>query len=168
MAFQLALCQMKISKDKNQNIAAAELMIRKAAGNGAQVIALPEMFNCPYSNKYFREYAEPEDGETVQFLSALSKELDIILIGGSIPELSENNVYNTSYSFNKDGGLIGKHRKIHLFDIDITGGIRFMESETLTAGNDMTILDTEFGKIGVAICYDVRFPELFRKMTLAG
>ncbi len=168
MVFQLALCQMKISKGKNQNIAAAELMIRKAAGNGAQVIALPEMFNCPYSNKYFREYAEPEDGETVQFLSALSKELNIFIIGGSIPELSENNVYNTSYSFNKDGELIGKHRKIHLFDIDITGGIRFMESETLTAGNDMTILDTEFGKIGVAICYDVRFPELFRKMTLVG
>ena len=64
--------------------------------------------------------------------------------------------------------MIGKHRKVHLFDIDVKGGIRFMESDTLTAGSEMTILDTEFGKIGVAICYDVRFPEWFRKMALAG
>jgi omega-amidase len=168
VSFKLALCQMTISMDKKQNLATAESMIRRAAENGANVISLPEMFNCPYSNEYFREYAEAENGETVQFLSALSKQLKIILIGGSIPELCENKVYNTSYSFNADGEIIGKHRKVHLFDIDVPGGIRFMESETLTAGEDMTILDTEFGKIGVAICYDVRFPELFRKMTLAG
>lgn len=168
MKFQLALCQMNVSMDKKQNLSNAETMVRRAAEKGAEVISLPEMFNCPYSNEYFREYAEPENGETAQLLSAISKELKIILIGGSIPEICEDKVYNTSYAFNKDGELIGKHRKIHLFDIDVTGGIRFMESETLTAGEDMSILDTEFGKIGVAICYDVRFPELFRKMTLAG
>ena len=64
--------------------------------------------------------------------------------------------------------MIAKHRKAHLFDIDIDGGIRFMESETLTAGNKVTVMDTEFGKVGVAICYDVRFPELFRAMALEG
>jgi len=168
MTFQLALCQMKVTMDKTQNLAAAELMIREAAKKGAQVIALPEMFNCPYSNKYFREYAEGENGETFKFLSSLAKELKVYLIGGSIPELDNDRVYNTSYSFNKEGQLIGKHRKIHLFDIDVKGGIRFMESETLTPGETLTILDTEFCKIGVAICYDVRFPELFRKMTLEG
>jgi len=166
--FQLALCQMKVTMEKKQNLAAAESMIREAAEKGAKVVALPEMFNCPYSNKYFREYSEDAGGETVRFLSSLAKELKIYLVGGSIPELENDKVYNTSFSFNKEGEIIGKHRKIHLFDIDVKGGIRFMESETLTPGETVTILDTEFCKIGVAICYDVRFPELFRKMTLAG
>jgi omega-amidase len=168
MTFQLALCQMKVGMDKNANLAAAESMIREAAGKGAGMVALPEMFNCPYSNKYFRDYAETEKGDTVQFLSSLARELKIYLVGGSIPELDNGNVYNTSFSFDKDGNVIGKHRKIHLFDIDVKGGIRFMESDTLTPGNSMTVFDTEFCKVGVAICYDVRFPELFRRMTLAG
>jgi len=168
MTFQLALCQMKVTMNKKQNLAAAESMISEAAEKRAKVVALPEMFNCPYSNKYFREYAEDAGGETVRFLSSLAKELKIYLIGGSIPELENDRVYNTSFSFNTEGEIIGKHRKIHLFDIDLKGGIRFMESETLTPGETVTIFDTEFGKIGVAICYDVRFPELFRKMTLAG
>ncbi len=168
MTFQLALCQMKVAMDKARNLATAGSMIREAAEKGARAVALPEMFNCPYSNKYFREYAEGDNGETVNFLSSLAKELKIYLIGGSIPELSNDCVYNTSYSFDRDGGIIGKHRKLHLFDIDVRGGIRFMESETLTPGETLTILNTEYCKIGVAICYDVRFPELFRKMTLDG
>lgn len=168
MTFQLALCQMKVAMDKKQNLETAGSMIREAAEKGARVIALPEMFNCPYSNQFFREYAEEENGGTVRFLSSLAKELKIYLIGGSIPELENDHVYNTSFSFNTEGKMIGKHRKIHLFDINIKGGIRFMESETLTPGDTLTILDTEFCKIGVAICYDVRFPELFRKMALEG
>jgi predicted amidohydrolase len=126
------------------------------------------MFNCPYSNKYFREYAETAEGNTVRFLADLAAELGIYLIGGSIPELDRDRVYNTSFSFNRKGELIGRHRKIHLFDIDVKGGIRFRESETLTPGEDVTLLDTEYCKIGVAICYDARFPELFRRMTLDG
>ena len=159
---------MRVKMDKKQNLAAAGSMIREAAGRGAQMVALPEMFNCPYSNQYFREYAEEQGGESFSFLSALAKELGIYLIGGSMPELAAGNVYNTSYSFDRTGNLIGKHRKIHLFDIDVKGGIRFVESETLTPGDSLTILDTEFCRIGVGICYDVRFPELFRKMTLEG
>lgn len=166
--FKIGLCQMKGSFDKKESMDIAERFIREAALNGAQVVSLPEMWNCPYSNDYFREYAEPADGETVRFMSQLASELGIYLIGGTIPELDGDKVYNTSFSFGKNGELIGRHRKVHLFDIDVKGGIRFMESETLTAGEDMTILDTEFGKIGVAICYDVRFPEWHRKMALAG
>lgn len=168
MKFKLGLCQMMGSFDKKESRATAKRMVEEAAGNGAQVIALPEMWNCPYSNDYFREYSEPEDGETVQFLSRLARENEIYLIGGSIPELADGNVYNTSFSFDRQGKQIGKHRKVHLFDIDVKGGIRFMESDTLTAGEDMTVIDTEFCKIGVAICYDVRFPELSRKMALEG
>ena len=159
MKFKLGLCQIAGSVDKEIAKQNAEKHVREAAANGAQVIALPEMWDCPYSNDYFRDYAEPADGPTVEFMSKLAADLGVYLIGGSISELDGDKVYNTSFSFNRQGDLIGRHRKVHLFDIDVEGGIRFMESDTLTAGEDMTILDTEFCKIGVAICYDVRFPE---------
>lgn len=166
--FKIGLCQMMGSKDKEESRAKARAMASEAAKNGAQVVALPEMWNCPYANEYFRPYAEPEDGPSVEFLSNLARELDIYLIGGSISELSDNKVYNTSYSFDRSGNLIGKHRKVHLFDIAVKNGIRFMESETLSPGDKSTVIDTEYCKIGVAICYDVRFPELSRKMALEG
>jgi predicted amidohydrolase len=164
---------MKGSFDKKESRVKAEMMIREAASNGANVIALPEMWNCPYANQYFREYAEEESGETVNLMSQLSRELSIYLVAGSIPEIEvgkdgEEKVYNTSFCFDKYGKMIGRHRKAHLFDIDIKGGIRFKESETLTQGEQVTIIDTEYCKIGIAICYDVRFPEMFRKMTLSG
>lgn len=166
--FKIALCQMKGSFDKRESMATAERYIREAAANSAQVVSLPEMWNCPYSNDYFRDYAEGESEETVSFMSSLARELGIYLIGGSIPELENDKVYNTSFCFDKEGSIIGKHRKVHLFDIDVEGGIRFMESDTLTAGEDLTVIETEFCKIGVAICYDVRFPEWHRKIALAG
>ena len=166
--FRIGLCQMKGSFDKNESMAKAEDFIRQAAKGGAEVISLPEMWNCPYANEYFREYAETADGAAVSFMSKLAEELGIYLIGGSIPELEGEKVYNTSFSFDRKGRIIGRHRKVHLFDIDVKDGIRFMESETLTAGEEMTVIDTEFCKVGVAICYDVRFPEWHRKMALAG
>ena len=166
--FRIGLCQMKGSFDKNESMAKAEDFIRQAAKGGAEVISLPEMWNCPYANEYFREYAETADGAAVSFMSKLAEELGIYLIGGSIPELEGEKVYNTSFSFDRKGRIIGRHRKVHLFDIDVKGGIRFLESDTLTPGDELTVLDTEFGRIGVAICYDVRFPEWHRKMALAG
>lgn len=166
--FKLALCQLKGSYDKNESRETVRKYVTEAAGNGADVIVLPEMWDCPYSNDYFREYAETEDGETVRFMSELAAGLGIYLIGGSIAELDGDKVYNTAFCFDREGKIIGKHRKAHLFDIDVEGRIRFMESETLTAGDSSTVIDTEFGKMGIAICYDVRFPELFRRMTLDG
>lgn len=166
--FKIGLCQIKGSFDKNESMANAEAHVKEAAAEGAEIISLPEMWNCPYSNDYFAQYAEREDGKTVEFLSRLAAYLGVYLIGGSIPEEDGGRIYNTSFSFDRRGNIIGKHRKVHLFDIDVKDGIRFMESETLTAGEEMTVIDTEFCKVGVAICYDVRFPEWFRKMALAG
>ena len=166
--FKLALCQLKGSYDKEESRQTVRRYVTEAASNGADVIALPEMWDCPYSNDYFREYAETADGETVKFMSDLAAELGVYLIGGSISEIDDDKVYNTAFFFDREGRMIGRHRKTHLFDIDVEGGIRFMESDTLTAGDSATVIDTEFGKIGVAICYDVRFPELFRRMTLDG
>ncbi len=165
---KLALCQMMVTMDKKYNLEQAARMIREAASEGADIVALPEMFSCPYANRYFREYAETCDGETVKILSALAKESGIYLVGGSIPELEDEKVYNSSFIFGKKGELLGVHRKVHLFDIDVEGGIRFKESDTLTPGNGITVVDTEFCKIGVAICYDVRFPEMARLMALRG
>lgn len=168
MGFKIALCQMHVVVDKKMNVLKAEKLIKEAANRGAEIVVLPEMWNCPYSNDFFASYSETEGGETFEFLSKTAKLLNIYIVGGSIPEREKDKVYNTSYSFDRNGKLIGKHRKIHLFDIDIKGGIRFMESETLSAGNQSTVIDTEFGKIGIGICFDVRFPELFRKMTMEG
>ncbi len=168
MKYKLGLCQMTVVKNKDENLRKAESMVKEAAQRGADVISLPEIFNCPYSNKFFSEYAEDDKGPTVSLLSSLAKELSVYLIGGSIPEKEGNAIYNTSFIFNRRGELIGRHRKVHLFDIDLKGGITMKESDTLTAGDEITVADTEYGKIGVAICYDVRFPELIRNMALAG
>ena len=93
----------------------------------------------------------------------MAKEANVYLIGGSIPEREESTgkLYNTSLTFDRSGTLLATHRKVHLFDIDIPGGITFKESEVLSPGNKVTIVDfPEYGKVGVAICYDIRFPEL--------
>lgn len=165
---KIGLCQMLVSEDKQANLRKAGEMIREAAAQGANFVMLPEMFNCPYVSSCFPVYAEPAGGETWQFLSSMAKECGVYLIGGSIPEEENGHIYNTSFIFSPEGRQIGRHRKVHLFDIDVPGGQRFMESDTLTAGDDMTLIDTEYGKIGVAICFDIRFTEFFRAMTLAG
>ncbi len=167
MKFKIGICQMNVLDNKEKNLAKAEKMIREAAKN-SQIIALPEMFNCPYENAAFPEYAEEYPGKTTRVLSSLAKELDIYLFGGSIPELNNGTIYNTSYIFNRKGALIGKHRKIHLFDIDIEDGIRFKESDSLGKGDKITVVDTGYGPIGIAICYDMRFPELIRLMVMKG
>lgn len=168
MNFKLGLCQLKSGKDKNKTLLKAENIIREAADMGADIISLPEMFNCPYETGLFREYAETKEGTTVKKLSNIAAELGVYIIGGSIPEICEDKIYNACFCFDRKGEVIAVHRKAHLFDIDVKGGIRFMESETLSAGEKTTVFDTEYCKIGVGICYDVRFPEMFRKMTLEG
>lgn len=165
---KIAVCQMKVCDDKDKNIAHALDMIDEASNNGADIVVLPEMFNCPYQNSYFPEFAEEYPGKTTIALKNSAKKNSIYLVGGSIPELENKNIYNTSFVFDRDGKLIGKHQKMHLFDINVENGVSFKESDTLSAGNKVTVLDTEFGKIGIAICYDIRFPELSRLMALEG
>ena len=121
---------------------------------------LPEMFCCPYMSKYFHIYCEEEGGPAQTALSELAKELGIYIVGGSLPELEGEQLYNTSYVYDPAGVQIAKHRKTHLFDIDVKGGQSFKESETLTAGSDITVFDTAFGKIGLLICFDMRFHEI--------
>ncbi|WP_406534143.1 carbon-nitrogen hydrolase family protein [Methanobrevibacter sp.] len=166
---KLALCQMNVIDNKEENIKNATFMIEESKSNNADFIVLPEMFNCPYSNDKFIEYAEEEnDSFTLNKISELAKKNKVYILAGSIPEKENDKLYNASYLFDKHGNVIAKHRKMHLFDIDVKGKITFKESDVLTAGNEVTIADTEFGKIGIGICYDIRFPELARLMVENG
>ncbi|PLX30797.1 MAG: carbon-nitrogen hydrolase [Clostridiales bacterium] len=165
---KLGLIQMKVSEDKAANIEKACQMIEKACEMGADMAVLPEMFNCPYDNKYFREYAEDSSGITIESIKKIAVEKGIYVVAGSIPEIDGNDVYNTSFVLDPKGEIIARHRKMHLFDIDVKDGIRFFESETLSPGEDVAVFETPFGKVGLAICYDMRFPELMRLIALKG
>lgn len=158
---KIALCQMNVVDNKQENIKKATSMINEAANQNSNFIVLPEMFNCPYSNDKFIEYAEEENlSITLDNISKLAKKHETYILAGSIPEKEDSKIYNTSYLFGKDGEIITKHRKMHLFDVDVKDGIYFKESDTLTPGNQFSVADTDFGKIAVGICYDVRFPQL--------
>ncbi len=166
---KIGLVQMHVEEAKENNLDRAERMVEKAAEQGVQVVALPEMFNCPYDNSYFRHYSEEEGGASYQRLSRIAREQGVVLVGGSMPEIDgDGKVYNTCYIFDKEGRKIGKHRKMHLFDINVKGGQYFKESDVLTAGNSVTVFETPYGKMGAAICFDIRFPELFRLMVQQG
>ncbi|KAG0489179.1 hypothetical protein HPP92_007990 [Vanilla planifolia] len=163
--FKIALCQLLVTADKKRNIAHARWAIEQAAAKGAQLVLLPEIWNSPYSNDSFPIYAEDieaggDAAPSYSMLSEAARSLRITIVGGSIPERSGDKLYNTCCIFDKDGSLKGKHRKLHLFDIDIPGKITFKESKTLTAGQQSTIVDTDVGRIGIGICYDIRFQEL--------
>ena len=161
--------QMLVNADKNVNLKKAADFVAKAAKAGAHLISLPECFNCPYGNNFFEKYAENiPNGPTTKYLEDLAREHKIFLIGGSIPEECNGTLFNTCLVFNPDGKIVAKHRKVHLFDIDIPGKIRFQESETLSCGNDVTVFDANEFKIGIGICYDVRFPELAHLMRQQG
>ena len=164
---KLGLIQMPVHADKMKNAEYAAKEIARVKELGAELAVLPEMFCCPYQNDCFRQYAEPQGGPVWQRMSAAARENDIYLAAGSMPELDGDKVYNTSFVFDPSGAQIARHRKMHLFDID-TPTQRFFESDTLAAGNEVTVFDTPFGKIGLCICFDIRFPELFRLTALAG
>ena len=170
---KLALIQLATGPDKAANLSHARSKVLEAASAGANLVVLPECFNSPYGTKYFPKYAEellpspPNEEKSPSFhaLSKIAKEAKTFLVGGSIPEYvkkaGEEKWYNTSLTFDPEGKLLATHRKVHLFDIDIPGKISFHESEVLSPGNKVTIVDLPgYGKIGVAICYDIRFPEL--------
>ncbi|XP_067633262.1 omega-amidase NIT2 [Eurosta solidaginis] len=162
---RLALLQLKVGKDKTTNVQNALAKIAEAFREYTpRLVILPECFNCPYGTKYFRDYSETvPDGYTSQHLSAAAKSYGIYIVGGTIPELGENDaIYNTCTVWDPKGNMISKYRKMHLFDIDIRNGQRFKESDTLTAGQNFSVIQIDDHKIGIGICYDIRFEELAR------
>lgn len=166
--FKASLLQTKVYDNKEKNINEAINLIQKVSEEGADIAILPEMFCCPYNTAKFKQYGEKENGAAFKALSDAANKNNIYIVGGTIPELHGNKVYNTSYVFDRSGTQIAKHRKMHLFDIDVEGGQSFKESDILSSGNEVTVFETEFCKIGLAVCYDIRFPELSRLMALNG
>ena len=180
MKMKIAILQTKVFAEKGKNIRQLEEILASGKTQGADLVTLPEMFACPYETGNFPLYAEAEGGPSWQALSALAKKYGIYLSAGSMPEAvkaksekaespsEKDRVYNTAYVFDREGKQIGKHRKAHLFDINVEGGQCFKESDTLSPGEWIGCFDTEFGKIGLCICYDFRFPETARLMALDG
>jgi omega-amidase len=162
---KIAVCQIKVGLHKENNLSKAKKAITSAAKKDSDLIVLPEMFNTPYDVTIFEKYAEDCNGETSRLLSELARLHSVYIVGGSIPEKEDGNIYNTSLVFDRQGNIIARHRKIHLFDIDIKNGINFKESNSITPGDRITVFGTEFCNIGLCICYDIRFPELFIKMS---
>lgn len=176
---RIGLCQIMVGSDKTKNVQAARAAVAEAAGKGATLVTLPECFNSVYAVTAFDQFAEaiPSVGAkptkdanpTTCAILEMAQEHKIFLIGGSIPERGEDGkLYNTSVVASPEGEILAKHRKIHLFDIDIPGGQRFKESETLTAGDSFTTFDTPWCRVGVAICYDIRFHPLAQIMRDQG
>ncbi|KAJ3287332.1 hypothetical protein HDU79_005807 [Rhizoclosmatium sp. JEL0117] len=159
---RLALIQLAVTASKETNLANARKKVLEAASKGASIVVLPECFNSPYGTSFFPKYAEPlENGPSSVALSQMAKDGGVFLIGGSFPETGPNSkFYNTCTIWGPNGDRLGVHRKVHLFDIDIPGKQTFKESSVLSAGSDITMFDTPVGKVGVGICYDIRFPEM--------
>jgi predicted amidohydrolase len=160
---------MHVEADKFRNIDIARGLIDKAVKENIDIAVLPEMFCCPYETSNFPIYAQEEGQKFYNLVAKIAKDYGIYLVAGSMPEKAQDDkTYNTCYVFDRMGCVIAKHRKLHLFDIEVEGGQCFKESDTLSAGDKITLFNTEFGKMGLAICYDIRFPEIFRIMSDEG
>lgn len=164
---RIALCQIRTELDLDETLAKAQRMVREAAQGGAKIVCLPEMFSCPYARQYFRDFASRGHERVYAAMTGWARDNGVMLVGGSVPELDGEKLYNTSFVFDAEGRQIARHRKVHLFDVDMPG-MRFHESHTFTPGDSVTVFDTPYGKMGCAVCYDVRFPELFRAMSQRG
>ncbi len=176
MAKELKILQIQqaVYPDKRENIERLEENIEKyISGRPSEevpdIVTVGEMFTCPYKSENFPVYAEEDGGETYKKLSEIADRYGVYLSAGSVPEKDDaEHIFNTAYVFDRTGRLIAKHRKMHMFDINVRGRQVFRESDTLTPGTKMTVFDTEFGKMGLCICFDFRFTDLAAAMADAG
>ena len=167
----IAAVQINGSSDIERNLSTTERLVREAAGCGATFIATPEAttYLGPHDRKI--KLAEPLDGPTHLRLGRLAKELGITLLVGSVAErCDDSKAYNTSIVFGPDGEVMASYRKMHLFDVDLSesGGVCFRESDTTARGDQLVVVDTSVGRVGLSICFDLRFPEVYRALTDQG
>jgi len=165
-----ASVQMNSRDDKKVNLKNARKFIDQAADSGAKVVTLPEMFNYLGPDDKKRENAEEIPGPTIESIKDKARKLDIYVLAGSIPEKvkGKDRLFNTSVLINPEGDIIAKYRKLHMFDIDIEGQPTYRESSLIQPGEDVVTVETEIGTFGLSICYDLRFPELYRRLTKEG
>jgi deaminated glutathione amidase len=166
-----AAVQLNSTEDKQRNLATADRLTRAAAADGAELVVLPEKFNVLGTRRDYLDAAETlEDGPTVEWARATARELGIDLVAGSIVEQRQgrDKLGNTSIHFGPDGEIRSVYRKIHMFDV-VVGGLEYRESESEEPGEEIVLSETAAGvPLGMTVCYDLRFPELYRILAIKG
>jgi predicted amidohydrolase len=169
-SFLAAAIQMTTGADKASNLEKAEHLIRLAAARGAKLIGLPEVFNWRGKRAEEAAAAENLDDVTLTLMRGFARELEIHLLAGSITEHAPGQTrrYNTSVLIGPDGAQLAVYRKIHLFDVDLPGRVTVKESDAKIPGTEVVTAATTLGAVGLTVCYDLRFPELYRRLAFAG
>jgi deaminated glutathione amidase len=172
MRMLAAVVQMTSRSDVGANLGTVRALVSEAAARGAKLVALPENFSLlgeDERQKLTIAEAIPGDGPILTAMAALARELAVDLVLGGMPEaVSATHVHNTSVYLDARGEIRGIYRKIHLFDVAIPDGATYRESASVRAGGDAVCADTAWGKVGLTVCYDLRFPELYRALARDG
>ncbi|MFT6835870.1 MAG: putative amidohydrolase [Francisellaceae bacterium] len=172
MVSKAAVVQMNSCASIGMNLIAAKKLITQAAKLGAKLVVLPECFSILGDKSvYYLSREILGEGRVQTYISNLARELRIWIVAGSIPivcDKSPSKVYNASILYNSLGEFVTSYYKIHLFDVDIPGGESYRESDYFYPGDQTIVTDTPFGRLGMSICYDIRFPELYRNMLDQG
>ncbi len=168
--YLIAVIQLDTQHNKGENLKVITSFIDEAASKGAKLVALPEIMNCIGINEGEGGDAETIPGYTTELLMKKAVEHNIWIHCGSIIEQNpeSGNPYNTTVLIDNKGQIVSKYRKLHMFDVELSNGVVVKESDTKAPGKEIVTIDTELGHFGFSICYDIRFPELFRIMTLRG
>lgn len=168
--FKIGVIQIDSQDDKAKNLEKVGRMIDEAAAEGVQMVAMAENVHYIGSKAGTFENAESIPGPISEFFASKAREHGIWVHCGSFGEIipGEPKLYNTSLLMDRDGGIVGRYEKIHLYDVDIKNGPSTRESDTKKPGHRIVVCDTEFCRMGLSICYDMRFPELYRIMALRG
>jgi deaminated glutathione amidase len=164
-----AAVQLSSNPDRDRNLEAADRLTRAAAAEGAELVVLPEKFNVLGSPDQLADGAEPLDGPTLELARSLARELGVWLVAGSVVErvAGDSKLRNTSALVDPEGALCAVYRKIHMFDVEV-GGVTYRESDVEAPGDEIVVADAGPLRLGLAVCYDLRFPELFRVMAVEG
>jgi predicted amidohydrolase len=168
--FTVAAVQMRSTADRERNLAEAERHADAAARRGASLIAFPENVAHLRRERDGAPPAETIDGPTARRFGAMAKRHRAYVLAGSIAERAtrRGKVFNTSILFDPKGEIAAVYRKLHLFDIAIPGKANFRESRLVEPGREVVVADTRLARLGLSICYDLRFPELYRRLTRGG
>lgn len=166
--YKIGLAQLSSRQNKAANLAAAGHAVDRLAGEGADLVLLPEMFNFHGLEDSVPAAAEPVPGPSTEWARDKAREHGIFLHCGSLAERRGGDVYNTSVVYDRSGSEVARYSKIHLFDARTPDGLEYRESDVFTAGNEVTVCDCGGVTFGLAICYDVRFPELFHALADRG
>jgi predicted amidohydrolase len=166
----IAAAQMVSTADKAHNLDSALRLVRRAADLGARLVGLPENFSWMGPEAERAAAAETLEGPTLSRMAEVARERRVTLLAGSILEQGApgGRLYNTTVLFGPDGSRLAVYRKIHLFDVDVGDGTPYRESAAVAPGTEVVVADTEVGRLGLSICYDLRFPELYRRLAGGG